>query len=79
MVPLVRRILIYDLCLLTFFHLATQCVQNIPYYVAYQIKENHECSNMVTIILLADTLTLRMGQLGQNLPFSEHGHIVISI
>ena len=29
-VPLVRRILIYDLCLLTFFHLATQCVQNIP-------------------------------------------------
>ena len=30
MVPLVRRILIYDLCLLTFFHLATQCVQSIP-------------------------------------------------
>ena len=29
-VPLVRRILIYDLCLLTFFHLATQCVQSIP-------------------------------------------------
>ena len=30
MVPFVRRILIYDLCLLTFFHLATQCVQSIP-------------------------------------------------
>ena len=29
-VPLVRRILSYDLCLLTFFHLATQCVQSIP-------------------------------------------------
>ena len=29
-VPLVRRILIYDLCLLTFFHFATQCVQSIP-------------------------------------------------
>ena len=29
-VPLVRSILIYDLCLLTFFHLATQCVQSIP-------------------------------------------------
>ena len=28
-VPLVWRILIYDLCLLTFFHLATQCVQTI--------------------------------------------------
>ena len=42
-------------------------------HVAYQIKENHKCSNMVTNILLADTLTL--GQIGQNLPFSEHGHI----
>ena len=29
-VPLVKRILIYDLCLLTFFHLATHCVQSIP-------------------------------------------------
>ena len=44
-------------------------------HVAYQIKENHECSNMVPNILLEDTLTLRMGQKGQNLPFSEHGHI----
>ena len=30
MVPLVRRILIYDICLLTFFNLTTQCVQSIP-------------------------------------------------
>ena len=44
-------------------------------HVAYQIKENHECSNVVANILLADTLTPRMGQIGQNLPFSEHGHI----
>ena len=44
-------------------------------HVAYQIKENHECSNMVPNILLTDTLTLGMGQIGQNLPFSEHGHI----
>ena len=29
-VPLVKRILIYDICLLTFFHLATHCVQSIP-------------------------------------------------
>ena len=54
-------------------------VQNSPFsehgHVAYQIKENHECSNMVPNILLADTLTLGMGQIGQNLPFSEHGHI----
>ena len=30
---------------------------------------------MVPNILLADTLTLGMGQTGQNLPFSEHGYI----
>ena len=54
-------------------------VQNLTFsehgHVAYQIKENHECSNIVPNILLADTLTLGMGQTGQNLPFSEHGHI----
>ena len=44
-------------------------------HVAYQIKENHECSNMVPNILLADSPTLGMGPIGQNLPFSEHGHI----
>ena len=30
---------------------------------------------MVPNIMLADTRTLGMGQIGQNLPFSEHGHI----
>ena len=30
---------------------------------------------MVPNILLADSLTLGMGPIGQNLPFSEHGHI----
>ena len=44
-------------------------------HVAYLIKENHECSNMVPNILLADSPTLGMGPIGQNLPFSEHGHI----
>ena len=34
-------------------------------HVAYQIKENHECSNKEPNILLADTLTLGMGQIGQ--------------
>ena len=41
----------------------------------YQIKENHECSNIVPNILLADSPTQGMGPIGQNLPFSEHGHI----
>ena len=41
----------------------------------YQIKENHECINMVPNILLADSPTLGMGPIGQNLPFSEYGHI----
>ena len=41
-------------------------------HVAYQIKENHECSNMVPNNLLADTLTLGMGQIGQNLPFFQN-------
>ena len=44
-------------------------------HVVYQIKENHECSNMVPNILLTDSPTLGMGPIGQNLPFSEHGHI----
>ena len=44
-------------------------------HVVYQIKENHECSNMVPNILLADSPTLGMGPIGQNLPFSEYGHI----
>ena len=33
-------------------------------YVAYQIKGNHECSNMVTNILIADRVNLRVGEMG---------------
>ena len=41
-------------------------------HVTYQIKENHECTNMVANILLADPLpppppTLGMGSVGQNI------------
>ena len=50
---------------------------------AYQIKENHKCSNMVANILPEDhpppTLppptTLGIGSTGQNSTFSEHGHV----
>ena len=53
-------------------------------HFAYQIKENHECSNMVANILPADTTqrhpaTLGMGSVGQNSTFSEHGHVAYQI
>ena len=50
-------------------------------HVAYQIKENKECSNMVANILHADRLppVLRMGSVGQNSTFSEHGHVAYQI
>ena len=48
-------------------------------HVAYQIKEYHECSNMVANILPADILTLRMGSIAQNSIFSEHGHVTYQI
>ena len=45
---------------------------------AHQIKENHECINMVANILLADPppppshhITLEMGSIGRNSTFSE--------
>ena len=42
-------------------------------HVAYQIKENQECSNMIATILPADTPlpTLGMGSIGKNSTFSE--------
>ena len=41
-------------------------------HVAYQIKENHECSNMVANILPADhPQTLGMGSVGQNSNFQN--------
>ena len=44
--------------------------------VAYQIKGNRECNNMVANVLPVDPPppTLGWGQ-GQNLTFSEHGHV----
>ena len=46
-------------------------------HVAYQIKENRECSNMEANILSADPPppTLGMGSVGQNSPFSERGYV----
>ena len=47
-------------------------------HVAYQIKENRECSNIVVNILPADpppTPTLGMWSIGLNSTFSEHGHV----
>ena len=48
-------------------------------HVAYQIKQNHECSNMVANILPTDTPTLGMGSVGKNSTFSEHGHVAYQI
>ena len=50
-------------------------------HVAYQIKDNYECSNMVANILPKDppNTTLGMGSVDQNLTFSEHGHVAYQI
>ena len=50
--------------------------------VAYEIKENHKCSNKVANILPADLPpppTMRMGSVGKNSTFSEHGHVAYQI
>ena len=45
-------------------------------HVAYQIKGNQECSNIVANILYAHPLhTLGMGSISQKSIFSEHGHV----
>ena len=45
-------------------------------YLAYQIKRNHKCSNMVANILPADPLPgPGVRAKGQNSNFSEHGHV----
>ena len=51
-------------------------------HLAYQIKGNHEFSNMVASILPAyppPTPTLEMESKGQNSTFSEHGHVTYQI
>ena len=50
--------------------------------VAYQIKGNNECSNMIANNFPADSpspTTLDMGSIGQNSTFSEHGHVACEI
>ena len=50
--------------------------------VVYQIKGNHECSNMVSNHLSADLpsrTTLKMGSIGQNSSFSEQCHMAYQI
>ena len=48
-------------------------------HVEYQIKGNHECSNMVAIIWLADPrLTLREFNRSK-FNFTEHGHVEYQI
>ena len=49
------------------------------FYVAYQIKGNQECRNIVANILPADRLhpqALGLGSKGHTQFFSEHGHAV---
>ena len=57
--------------------------QNSPFsehvHVAYQIKWNHKCSNMVAKILPADPPTLGVGSKGQNSTYSDHGHVAYQI
>ena len=45
-------------------------------HVAYQIKENDTCSNMVPYSLPADTL---VGSKGQNIFFSESSRVAYQI
>ena len=49
--------------------------------VAYQLKENHKCSNMVANILPAPPPPppLGMGSVGQNSTFLECGHVAYQI
>ena len=47
-------------------------------HVAYQLKNNQECSNMVAIIFTRRPPNLRMGSIYQNFFFSEHGNVVSS-
>ena len=49
-------------------------------HVAYQVKGNDTCSNMVAYILPTAPLpTLRVGSKGQNSTFSDHGHVAYHV
>ena len=52
-------------------------------HVAYRIKGNRECNNMVRIFCpqttLPPTSTLRIGSIDQKSSFTEHGHVTYQI
>ena len=48
-------------------------------HVAYQIKGNHKCSNMLANILPADPLDPGVWSKGHNTNFSEHGHFAYQV
>ena len=51
-------------------------------HVAYQIKENHDCTNMAAAMFwphIPIPPTLGMKSIGQNSTFSEHGHVAYQI
>ena len=51
-------------------------------HVAYQIKGNHECSQMIANILPTESHLLPWGwgqTFGQNSTFPEHGHVAYQI
>ena len=48
-------------------------------WVAYQIKGNHECSNMVANSLPPDPCILGVGSKVHNSTFSEYGHVAYQI
>ena len=53
-------------------------------HVAYQIKGNHDCSNMVSTYFACRSPSppkknIGIGSIGQNTTFSEHGHVAYHI
>ena len=48
-------------------------------HVAYQLKEDHECSIMDACRPPTPSRTMGMGSVGQNLTILEHGHVAYQI
>ena len=48
-------------------------------HIAYQIKGNHKCSNLVANSLPGDSLPLPLGPKCQTSLFLEHGHVAYQI
>ena len=56
----------------------SKCNFSVHGHFVYQIKGNHDYSNVVENSLPANPYplpTLGMGSIGQNSTFSEHGHV----